>query len=83
MHALLVASVLTTTAFRAPHPIRRRTRRRSVGTALDDVTTEATKVFVPYEGKVPAYVRGTYYRNGPGADRRGPTAAARKGAGRT
>ncbi|KAH8071301.1 oxidoreductase [Aureococcus anophagefferens] len=67
MHALLVASVLTTTAFRAPHPIRRRTRRRSVGTALDDVTTEATKVFVPYEGAVPAYVRGTYYRNGPGA----------------
>ncbi|KAH8053094.1 oxidoreductase [Aureococcus anophagefferens] len=67
MHALLVASVLTTTAFRAPHPIRRRARRRSVGTALDDVTTEATKVFVPYEGKVPAYVRGTYYRNGPGA----------------
>ena len=68
MRALLVASVLTTTAFQAPpHPIRRRTRRRSVGTALDDVTTEATKVFVPYEGKVPAYVRGTYYRNGPGA----------------
>lgn len=42
-------------------------RAATVGAALDDVTAEVSGLRVEVAGTLPPYLRGTYYRNGPGA----------------